>query len=119
MSSRKNNLDRQTEDFGKRLCRLMQERGYSVRLASEVAEVSASTISNWRAGVNPTNFRAVQRLAAELGVSLSYLLTGTNDQYIDAPPEIDEVFSDGGEVFSGYLEVQIRRIIRKTRKDRK
>ena len=95
------------ESFGVRLDRLMTERGLTVRAAATAAGVSQSTLQNWRSGHLPTDFPAVRRLAEALGTTLAFMLTGE----ADGAPAIGDVLLDGGEVFDGFLEVKIRRLI--------
>ena len=94
----------------------MSEKKVSVRAAAEVAGVGISTIDNWRAGAMPEDFLAVKRLAAALGTTLSFLLTGEDDSRASGPPAIAEVFSDGGALFDGYAKITIQRLLPKNEK---
>lgn len=99
------------EKFHQRLNRLMKQSRVTVRDAAGAAGVSHSTLENWRSGSSPKDYHAVRKLAAHLGVSLSYLLTGEDDVQHLRIPVVQDAFSDGGEIFNGYLEVKIKRMI--------
>jgi transcriptional regulator with XRE-family HTH domain len=91
----------------------MREHGVSVRAAAKVAGVAVSTIENWRNGSPPRDFRSAQKLSRRLGVSLSFLLTGECDSRNGGAPRLEEVLSDGGEIFEGFVEVRIKRLVPK------
>lgn len=99
--------------FSKLLVSLMEEKGLGVREAARVAQVSPSTIVSWRSGSLPEDYRAVKRLAKELGVSLSFLLTGEDETRLAGIPSVSEVFEDGGVYFDGYARIKIERLIPK------
>ncbi len=65
--------------FRKTLIKAMADQKMTVRVAAQCAGVPKSTIQNWRSGHNPVNFEAVQRLAAALGLSFSFMLTGKKE----------------------------------------
>jgi transcriptional regulator with XRE-family HTH domain len=90
----------------------MAERNVSVRQASDLAGVATSTIDNWRGGALPEDYSAVKKLARGLGVSLSFLLTGENEDFEAGNlPAIAEVFDDGGALFDGYAKITIQRLL--------
>jgi transcriptional regulator with XRE-family HTH domain len=62
--------------FAKILSTLLTKHEISVRKAAKIADISVSTLQDWRSGTSPTNFKAVKRLADHFGVTLDYLLTG-------------------------------------------
>ena len=68
-----------TEDFGRRLTRLMTEHGIALRQLARTAKCPVSSLQHWRSGVVPSDFDCIKRLASALGVSFSYLLIGEND----------------------------------------
>jgi transcriptional regulator with XRE-family HTH domain len=98
--------------FARNLQRLMEERSVGVRdLASRVG-CSPANISDYRQGVIPQDFKLVRRMAHELGVTLSFLLTGEDDARATTnPATIAEVFDDGGSLFDGYARISIQRLI--------
>lgn len=103
--------------FGRILQRLMTEQGVGVReLASRVGS-SPANISDYRNGVMPTDFHLVRRMAVELGVTMSFLLTGEDDPRPDGrTPLVTEVFDDDGAIYDGFAHIVIRRLIPRNRK---
>lgn len=102
--------------FAKLLRSLMTERGMTIRQAAELAGVGPSTIDDWRSGQLPEDYSAVKRLAAALGVSFSFLLTGEEDQRDRSGlPSLTEVFEDGGALFDGYAKITIQRLLPRNR----
>ncbi|MGE4210116.1 MAG: helix-turn-helix domain-containing protein [Oligoflexales bacterium] len=63
----------------------MQAASLTVREGADIAGVPTSTLQDWRAGRTPTNFKALRNLCKALGVSLSYLLTGEEDEALPLP----------------------------------
>ncbi len=116
--SEKNNMVKKTRKekreerpFAKILMRLMSEKNISVPKAASVAGVSSSTISDWRGGTTPEDYLAVQKLANYMGVSLSFILTGKEDNSTRSVPAIEEVFELGDELFDGFAQISIKRLI--------
>jgi transcriptional regulator with XRE-family HTH domain len=98
-------------NFNHRLNQLMQEQQMTVREAGKYAGVAPSTVQNWRSGHVPTDFVAVRRLAAALGVSFSFLLTGEDDFPQQAGNKsITECFAADGILFDGYARVKIEKL---------
>lgn len=98
--------------FGKILKTLMKERELTLRDAANIAGVSASTIDDWKSGTSPADYMAVKKLANEFGVSLSFLLTGEEDnENTFKSPTLTEVFEDGGSLFDGYAKITIQRLV--------
>ncbi len=90
----------------------MNEKGMTVRQAATIAGVGSSTIDDWRGGALPEDYSAVKRLAKDLGVSFSFLLTGEEEgRDPTALPSITEVFEDGGALFDGYAKITIQRLL--------
>jgi len=79
-----------------------------------VAGVSASTISDWRAGVVPDNYEAVARLAEFFGTSLAFMLLGRHETHLaSSPRSVTEVFDDAGVIFDGFAKITIQRLVPK------
>lgn len=96
------------ENFTKRLIDLMKDKKMTVRAAAEYAGVAPSTLQSWRSGTQPTDFQALRRLCKHLDVSLSYLLTGEDDNISpDQFLQVDDTF------FEGYALVSIKKLIPK------
>lgn len=110
---------RKTTPFTRLLNSLMSERQLGVREAARICGVSPSTVTDWRSGTIPDDFMAVRTLAKELGVTMSFLLTGEDDSRPNGSPNITEVFDDGGSLFDGYAKITIQRLIPKLNKKEK
>ena len=106
------------DTFSNRLIELMDARALTLRELSEACGISTSTLGNWRSGSIPTDFDAVRKMAIKLGVSFSFLMTGLEDVG-RSQPEVIEVFEDGGALFDGYLEVKIKRLVPRSKKNKK
>lgn len=103
---------RATSPFSKILKSLAVERGLTIRQLAKMAGVSPSTINDWQGGSNPENYLSVNKLAKELGVSFTFLLTGEEDlKSKNHLPTVTEVFEDGGALFDGYAKITIQRLI--------
>lgn len=103
--------------FSKILKSLMKEKNLTIRAVANIAEVSPSTINDWQSGATPENYLAVKKLAKELGVSFSFLLTGEEDTSDQRPsPSVTEVFDNGGAIFDGYAKITIERLVPRDKK---
>jgi len=103
--------------FAKNLKALAKEKSLTIRQLATFAGVSPSTINDWQSGSAPENYLAVKKLAEELKVSFSFLLTGEDDaQPQNVEPTITQVFDDGGSLFDGYAKITIQRLIPRKRK---
>lgn len=106
-----------SNQFAKRLSECLASQCLTVRKAAQIAGVSTSTLQSWRSGTLPTDYAAVKKLAKHLGTTLSYLLTGEEDNDAGVRiPGISDVLMDGGSLFDGYAKITIQRLIPK--KDR-
>lgn len=108
---------RKKTPFAANLISLMEEKAIGVREAAKIAGVSPSTVSEWRNGSHPDDYIAVKKLAKTLGTTLSFLLTGEDDNKVEVPA-ISEVFTDGGDLFNGFAEIRIKRLIPRDSKKR-
>ena len=100
--------------FAKILRALMAEKHLTVREAARIAGVGPSTVDDWRAGAVPEDYFAVKRLAQHLGVTLTFILTGEeDDRDREKIPAVAEVFSDGGHIFDGFAKITIQRLLPK------
>lgn len=117
MAKRSMGHRRAPSPFAKILTRLMDEKGLKVREAARIAEVGPSTIVSWRSGALPEDYSAVKRLAARLGVTLSFILTGEDDSRpMGSSAPVTEVFEDGGMLFDGYAKITIQRLLPRNKK---
>lgn len=104
--------------FAKTLKALMKERSLTMREVGKMAGISPSTVNDWQSGSTPENYMAVKKLAKELDVSFSFLLTGEEEaKFKNQLPSVTEVFDDGGELFDGYAKITIQRLIPRKKKD--
>ena len=95
---RKSNADRNNHEFCKRLMMLTEKRGISLLALSKETQIPKSTLHDWCTSSLPTDFKAAARLAKSLDVSLSYLLTGEeeqNDKAVEPAYERETVLIDG------------------------
>lgn len=103
--------------FSKILKAVSKERGLTIRELASMAGVSPSMINDWQSGASLENYMAVKKLADELGLSFSFLLTGEPEkQSGNSMPSIAEVFDDGGALFDGYAKITIQRLIPQSKK---
>jgi transcriptional regulator with XRE-family HTH domain len=91
------------------LKRILEERGISARAAAELAQIPPSTLSQWLAGINPTDMKAVNRLAVALNIEFHFLVLG------EPAPSKQHKMEDHFEIeneasMSGLFEISIRRL---------
>ena len=90
----------------------MKERSLTMREVAKMAGISPSTVNDWQSGSTPENYLAVKKLAKQLDVSFSFLLTGEEEfKSENKQPAIAEVFDDGGALFDGYAKITIQRLL--------
>ena len=98
---------RMSIEFGKRLTRLMQEKGFTLKALAEAVDVPQSSLNNWRNGTPSTDYDALGRLADELQVSLTFLLTGKTESKSSS---LQELFEEH-DFIDALLEVRIKRLV--------
>ena len=92
------------------LKKLLKDRRTSVRALSRELNIPQSTLNSIVAGKQPGSLEQLLKLARYFGVSMEYLITGEDVR----PPTLDEVLTQ--DVFSGWLNVTIKRAIPDKRK---
>lgn len=103
---------KESHPFPKVLKSIMEERSLTVAEIARMAGVPRTVAGDWTSGSSPADYVKCKRLADALGVSLAFLLTGENDVASgQRSPTIAEVFADAGDVFDGYCQVTIRRLV--------
>lgn len=68
---------------------LLQKRGITPYRISRDTGISQTTFSNWKSGRSTPNSTTMQKIADYLGVSLDYLMTGSDDRFSKENIEID------------------------------
>ena len=96
--------------WGKRLGEILAEKKISLRNAAKKAGVAPSVLSNWLNGSSPTDLMAVKKLADELQVSFTWLMTGQHET--GHLPNMSEMF-DEQTYFDGLARIRIDRLIPK------
>jgi transcriptional regulator with XRE-family HTH domain len=89
--------------IGKILKRLMEEQAESLASISKTTGVPKSTISEWLSNRSPNPTQAV-KVAKLFGVTLHYLLFGTNDSQEPIQRILKEDF------FKGTFEITVRKV---------
>lgn len=99
-------------DFSLRLKKLLKERKLTLKEVSALTKIPKSTLHDWTIATVPTDFLAAKRLARELGVSFSYLMTGESDFVGE---NICELYERDQVLIDGIAEIKIIRLIAKTK----
>lgn len=97
--------------LARNLRKLLSEQGLTIRQAAKLALVKPSSLEGWRNGVAGTDYAGLKRLSAVLNCSLSYLLTGEEED--NTHISVDQTFDDGGSLFDGYAKISIQRLLPK------
>lgn len=100
-------------DFGKRLTLTLKEKRISQREAARKVGVPLSVLNGWCAGRVPHDLKQVKRLADELGISFSYLMTGEYEKAQRISElSVGELF-ESQEFWEGICRVKIEKLVRK------
>lgn len=94
--------------FGKILKAVMAERGLTLKQVGEMAGVASSVVSDWTAGTNPQDLKAVGRLARSLNLSLRSLLLGEAEE-IKSVSSLAEIFEEQ-DLFDDICRVSVKRL---------
>ncbi len=105
--------------FTEILAALLEENGTNAREAARIAGTPPSTLASWLRGHVPSDFQAIQRLAAHFGTSMSFLLTGEHELAFTKTRAIAELLESRGILFDGYLKVRIEHISLRDQFDQK
>lgn len=89
---------------------LTEKRGISLLALSRETQIPKSTLHDWCTSSLPTDFKAAARLAKALNVSLSYLLTGEEDQYQQV---IEQQYERDAVIIDGLAEIKIVSLVPK------
>lgn len=100
--------------FSKNLASVIKNRGISQKAISEIAGVSASTVSEWLAGNQPADLGAVLKLCSALKLDFQWMMTGVHSSPNINNLDIDDLFtSEEVPTATGVFEITMRRLIRK------
>ena len=104
--------DGKVTPFSRELKRLMQQRDLCLTDVSKMTKISKSTLSGWlSSSATPADLLAVKRLADVLGVSMSRLCTGQEDQ-VASKANTNEVVEliQNGQMQEGYYRVLFQKL---------
>lgn len=96
------------------MLKTLADKNLSQKQAAKIAGVRPSVVNGWVAGVSPQNFEAVKKLADEIDVSFTWLLTGELEKRTEIP-SVAELF-DEQTYFDGLARIRIDRLIPKGKK---
>jgi len=106
--ARKKKTERST--FSKIFEQLLEEKNLSLSTVSSKTGVPRTTLQYWVTGNNPEDYTAVKRLAEFLNVSLSFLLTGSEEKTKESPTSLAEMF-EHGSTFDGVVQIKLTHLI--------
>lgn len=109
----KKKIQKEKDDhWGVRLKKILTEKNIPLREVARMCSTSPSVVSGWiNNGNSPTDLMAIKNLADELGVSFSWLLTGTYEKGVESP-SLTEIFEEQNW-FDGYARIRIDKLIPK------
>lgn len=87
--------------FGERLLKLRKEKGMSRRELAENCGVTDKSIQNYETDFRSPKNEVTQRLAKALGVSVSYLVDGTEPTDDLSEPDRKEILEMASALFAG------------------
>lgn len=98
--------------FGRRLRMLMSQRGLTHRQVSAMIDCNISVVNDWLSGSQPHDIQRVALLATRLGVSLEWLLVGTEGKQpvLTLGDLFDEV---PAPELSGTFIISVKRLVSK------
>jgi transcriptional regulator with XRE-family HTH domain len=105
---RKAKTERST--FSLILRQLVDERNVTVAALSKATGIARSTLDGWQSGAAPEDFKAVRRVATFFNVSLSFILTGEDDQALQSAPTLTELFKEGTHL-SGIYRIELTQLL--------
>jgi transcriptional regulator with XRE-family HTH domain len=90
--------------IGPVLSELMTKQGLTLASLAKLSGVPRTTLSEWSSNRPPKNPTQVKMVAEALGVSIHFLLFGSEDQQ----EPLQKILKD--DFFSGTFEINIKRI---------
>ena len=98
-------------DFGQNLTKLMRERGVTARVISQATGIPASTLSEWTGGRDPKLNGAVVKLAKFFGVSLEFLVSGTEPEHGLVAEMLAAATEEFALVFQGVYRLKVEKLV--------
>lgn len=87
--------------FGERLLKLRKDKGLSRRELAELCAVTDKSIQNYETDFRSPKNEVTQRLAKALGVSVSFLVDGTEPTDDLTEPDRKEILEMASALFAG------------------
>lgn len=87
--------------FGERLLKLRKDKGLSRRELAELCDVTDKSIQNYETNFRSPKNEITQRLAKALGVSVSFLIDGTEPTDDLTEPDRKEILEMASALFAG------------------
>lgn len=87
--------------FGERLLKLRKDKGLSRRELAELCSVTDKSIQNYETDFRSPKNEVTQRLAKALGVSVSFLVDGTEPTDDLTEPDRKEILEMASALFAG------------------
>ena len=100
--------------FGKRLRSLMNQRGLTHRQVASMIDANISVINDWLSGSQPHDLQRVAVLSKQLGVSLEWLLIGSEGK--EPTLTLSDLFDEvPAPELSGTFIISVKRLVSKKR----
>lgn len=93
--------------LGKTLKQILERKSISIKKLSEDTGIGLSTIKDWANGASPRDLDGLRTVSRYLGVSLEFLIWGTEDDRPHRSPE--EILAE--TIFDGCLKVSVSRVM--------
>lgn len=87
--------------FGERLLKLRKDKGLSRRELAELCDVTDKSIQNYETNFRSPKNEITQRLAKALGVSVSFLIDGTEPTDDLTEPDRKKILEMASALFAG------------------
>lgn len=78
--------------------KLLKEKGVRTSDVCKATGIVASTFSDWKKGKSTPKQEKLMKIADYFGVSLNYLMTGSDSKYSDADALLDVRISEDAEL---------------------
>lgn len=78
--------------------KLLGEKGVTAYKVGKETGIASSTFTDWKTGRSVPKQEKLQKIADYFGVSLNYLMTGSDSKYSDADALLDVRISEDAEL---------------------